>query len=79
MCNNIINAWWSIVFYPASDAPQFHKGMIAMICICVATLGMTWLVYHLEHQERHSRNNLVVVEDISESKNLDNLQGNSNG
>ncbi|KXN86384.1 Pantothenate transporter liz1 [Leucoagaricus sp. SymC.cos] len=38
MWNNVINAWWSIVFYPATDAPRFHKGMIAMLCVCVATL-----------------------------------------
>jgi len=42
--------------------------MIAMICICVATLGITWLVYRLEHRERRSRDNLVV-EDVSENKN----------
>jgi len=67
MCNNIINAWWSIVFYPATDAPQFHKGMIAMIGICVATLGITWLVYHLECRERRSRDDLLI-EGVSESK-----------
>lgn len=74
MCNNIINAWWSIVFYPATDAPHFHKGMIAMIGICVATLGITWLVYHLECRERRSRNDLLIqVEGASESKRTDDL------
>ncbi|KAF8814904.1 hypothetical protein BYT27DRAFT_6950798 [Phlegmacium glaucopus] len=33
-------AWWSIVFYPATDAPWVPQGMIAMLCICVATLGI---------------------------------------
>ena len=51
MWNNVVNAWWPIVFYPATDAPRFHKGMITMICTCVATLGVTWLVWYLERRE----------------------------
>ncbi|KAF8914067.1 MFS general substrate transporter [Gymnopilus junonius] len=51
MWNNAVNAWWSIVFYPATDAPKFRKGMIAMICICMATLVITWIVYTLERRE----------------------------
>lgn len=51
VCNGAINAWWSLVFYPATDAPRFRKGMIAMICVCVATLGITWVVYTLERRE----------------------------
>ncbi|KAF9451620.1 MFS general substrate transporter [Macrolepiota fuliginosa MF-IS2] len=55
MWNNVINAWWTIVFYPATDAPRFHKGMIAMLCICGATLGVTYLVYYLERRERRRK------------------------
>lgn len=51
MWNNVINAWWSIVFYSANDAPQFKPGMIAMLCACVATLAVTYLVYFLERRE----------------------------
>ena len=51
MWNNVINAWWSIFFYPATDAPRFRKGMIAMLCICIATFGVTWLVWYLESRE----------------------------
>ncbi|GLB33663.1 putative MFS general substrate transporter [Lyophyllum shimeji] len=32
MWNNVINAWWPLLFYRATDAPRFKKGMIAMIC-----------------------------------------------
>ncbi|KJA30072.1 hypothetical protein HYPSUDRAFT_125890 [Hypholoma sublateritium FD-334 SS-4] len=54
MWNNAVNAWWSIVFYPATDAPRFRKGMVAMLCACVATLAITWVVYALERREwRH--------------------------
>lgn len=29
--------------------------MIAMLCICVATLGVTYLVYYLEQREWHRK------------------------
>ncbi|KZT20783.1 MFS general substrate transporter [Neolentinus lepideus HHB14362 ss-1] len=51
MWNNVINAWWPLLFYPATDAPRFRKGMIAMICTAVATLAVTWLVWYLERRE----------------------------
>ncbi|KZP04351.1 MFS general substrate transporter [Athelia psychrophila] len=51
MMNNAVNAWWPLLFYPATDAPRFRKGMIAMICTCIATLGVTGLVWFLERRE----------------------------
>lgn len=51
MWNNVINAWWPLVFYPATDAPRFRKGMIAMIAVCAATLAATLLVWYLERRE----------------------------
>ncbi|KAL4241411.1 MFS transporter superfamily protein [Abortiporus biennis] len=52
MWNNVINAWWPLVFYPATDAPKFTKGMWAMIGICIATLLVTYLVWYLERREK---------------------------
>ncbi|KAG8218792.1 hypothetical protein J3R82DRAFT_4467, partial [Butyriboletus roseoflavus] len=52
MWNNAVNAWWPLLFYPATDAPRFRTGMITMICTCMATLGVTWLVWYLERRER---------------------------
>ena len=52
MWNNVVNAWWPLVFYPATDAPRFRKGMWAMIGTSVATLGVTWLVWYLERREK---------------------------
>lgn len=31
-----VNAWWSLVFYPANDAPKFTRGMWAMIGCSIA-------------------------------------------
>ncbi|KAF8192598.1 MFS general substrate transporter [Pholiota molesta] len=81
MWNNVVNAWWSIVFYPATDAPRFRKGAIAMICACVATLAITWVVYILERREwrRHSVVKATfktsVVFEVGETPNRDFLSG----
>lgn len=40
------------MFYPATDAPRFAKGMYAMIGVAVATLAATALVWALERRER---------------------------
>lgn len=55
MFNNVINAWWPLVFYPATDAPKFRKGMFAMIGVSVATLGVTAVVWALERREKRER------------------------
>ena len=52
MWNNVVNAWWPLVFYPATDAPKFTKGMWAMIGVSIVTLGVTWLVWYLERREK---------------------------
>ncbi|KAH6612820.1 major facilitator superfamily domain-containing protein [Chaetomium sp. MPI-SDFR-AT-0129] len=45
--NNAVNAWWSIVFYGASMAPWFERGMYAMIATSVAlaiwTAGLSYM------------------------------------
>ena len=51
MWNNVLNAFWPLIFYPATDAPRFTKGMITMICVSIATLGVTWLVWWAERRE----------------------------
>jgi len=55
MFNNVLNAWWPLVFYPATDAPRFQKGMITLICVSVATLLITFLVWAFERKEKIMR------------------------
>ncbi|KAM5534921.1 hypothetical protein V8D89_011476 [Ganoderma adspersum] len=55
MWNNVLNAWWPLVFYPATDAPRFTKGAWAMIGTSIATLGVTWAVWFLERREKRLR------------------------
>ncbi len=69
MMNNAVNAWWPLLFYSAADAPKFRKGMIAMICTCIATLGVTWLVWYLEKRERNLRRH--IDEDPNDKEKID--------
>jgi len=52
MFNNVINAWWPLLFYSAADAPRFTKGTITLICVSVATLFVTFVVWALERREK---------------------------
>ncbi|KAJ3991246.1 hypothetical protein F5050DRAFT_1905948 [Lentinula boryana] len=66
------NAWWSIVFYPATDTPNFGKGMIAaMIVICAATIAVTGLVWYLKNREHRLEHRL---ENRTTSKNEQELE-----
>jgi hypothetical protein len=51
MWNNVVNAWWPLIFYKATDAPKFYRGMWAMIGACIATLLVTGLVWYMERRE----------------------------
>ncbi|KAL2145466.1 hypothetical protein VTI28DRAFT_7247 [Corynascus sepedonium] len=50
--SNAVNAWWSIVFYGASMAPWFVRGMYAMIATSIAlaawTAGLTFVISRAE-------------------------------
>ncbi|KAF2494001.1 pantothenate transporter [Lophium mytilinum] len=52
MGSNAVNAWWSIIFYSADQAPQFTRGMWAMIATSIAlavwTTGMLYMTVREE-------------------------------
>jgi ACS family pantothenate transporter-like MFS transporter len=54
--SNAVNAWWSLLFYGASTAPWFKKGMYAMIAMSIAlgiwTLGLTLFTRRDEQRRR---------------------------
>ncbi|KAK1636308.1 major facilitator superfamily transporter [Colletotrichum phormii] len=56
--SNAVNAWWSIIFYGASMAPWFTRGMWAMIASSIAliiwTSGLTLLTH--KEEKRHVLN-----------------------
>lgn len=50
--SNVVQAWWSIVFYAADLAPTWRRGWIAMICVCVLTTVIALVVRHLDYKEQ---------------------------
>ncbi|KAI9870780.1 MAG: hypothetical protein M1823_008642 [Watsoniomyces obsoletus] len=64
--------WLSIVFYNATQAPDWFKGNIAMICMGVflllTTLGTMWFQKRQERQERQEREELGRTEDVAVEK-----------
>ena len=51
--------WWSILFYNAQQAPDWHEGAIAMICMAIflgiVTAGCVWGQFRQEKQEARDR------------------------
>lgn len=54
MFSGAINAWWSIVFYPATTVPKFRRGCYAMIGTTIATAVITALIVYLQKREARS-------------------------
>lgn len=77
MGSNAVNAWWSILFYSATFAPYFTRGMWAMIATSILLgLWTTWLLWKtnkLEKQRRFAEQNALaekvnVVEETADNK-----------
>ncbi|KAI1175800.1 major facilitator superfamily domain-containing protein [Nemania sp. FL0916] len=58
--SNVINAWWVIVFYGASTAPWFTRGMWAMIAVSIAlviwTAGLSFFTSRHEKMRKQEHN-----------------------
>ncbi|CAO1633683.1 unnamed protein product [Parajaminaea phylloscopi] len=59
--SNVVQSWWSIVFYPATDAPKFRRGWLAMICVAVVTVVIALTVRHLDVKEQRQRSRLLAT------------------
>ncbi|KAL5363372.1 major facilitator superfamily domain-containing protein [Aspergillus floccosus] len=52
--SNAVNAWWSILFYSATFAPKFVKGMWAMIgCSIALAIWTSGIIYMTVRAERN--------------------------
>ncbi|TFA98371.1 Pantothenate transporter liz1 [Trichoderma ghanense] len=61
--NNAVNAWWSIIFYGASEAPWFNRGMWAMIACSIALAIWTVILQYMDRRRKKMRE----VEEINGS------------
>ncbi|KAK1598431.1 major facilitator superfamily transporter [Colletotrichum navitas] len=70
--SNVVNSWWSIIFYGASMAPWFTRGMWAMIATSIAlviwTIGLTYMA---RREEKRRVLTAEVGESGSITKNID--------
>jgi ACS family pantothenate transporter-like MFS transporter len=55
MGSNAVNAWWSILFYGASMAPWFTRGMWAMIAVSTALAIWSAALSYLTARDEKSR------------------------
>jgi MFS transporter, ACS family, pantothenate transporter len=58
-----IYMWWSIVFYNATQAPDWHSGNIAMICMGVFLMIVTLATYWLQRRQEGEEERETVVGD----------------
>ncbi|KAJ5335986.1 MFS general substrate transporter [Penicillium brevicompactum] len=56
--------WWPLIFYPATAAPNFHKGYVASLVTGALTLPLVGLIAYLEKRDR-SRGVIGRIEDES--------------
>ncbi|KAI0441711.1 major facilitator superfamily domain-containing protein [Xylaria telfairii] len=70
--SNVINAWWTIVFYGASMAPWFTRGMWAMIAVSIAlviwTGGLSY--FTARHERMRKAENSVEVHQGEEKREM---------
>ncbi|KXH62541.1 hypothetical protein CNYM01_01752 [Colletotrichum nymphaeae SA-01] len=66
---NCFQAWWPLIFYRADDAPEFKKGMIAMIA--VGTTMAIWVTVLILVEKRRAKTELQVIEAVVEEQSLE--------
>ncbi|GKT96878.1 major facilitator superfamily transporter [Colletotrichum tofieldiae] len=84
---NCFQAWWPLIFFRADDAPEFRKGMVAMIA--VGSAMMIWVTVLIFMDRRLSNKKVQVIEAVeaeghveaglSPAKKVDSVDKGSNG
>lgn len=65
MFSGAVNAWWSIIFYPATDVPTFKNGTYAMMATTIATALVStaiWYLYKRDEKKRALKINYVDLQ-----------------
>lgn len=50
--SNVVNSWWNIVLWPATDAPRYRNGWISMFPLSVFTTAVALAIVYLERRDR---------------------------
>lgn len=51
MFSNAVNAWWSLLFYAATDVPKWRKGAIAMFATAPASMILMVFIRYMQKRE----------------------------
>ncbi|PQE30279.1 Pantothenate transporter liz1 protein [Rutstroemia sp. NJR-2017a WRK4] len=71
-----VNAWWSLLFYGADEAPRFGRGMWAMIGVSIGMgVWTTGLVWWLRGKERERVEEGVEVERVGGKEGVVDREG----
>lgn len=72
-------SWWPLIFYPATDAPNYHKGYVASLVTGSLTIPLVGLIALLERKGREQgtigRTVEETVDEESESEARSPAQG----
>ncbi|KAJ7097841.1 MFS general substrate transporter [Mycena belliarum] len=68
MMSNAFNAWWSIVFFPANDAPTWRKGMISIIVLAPIMVILTIGTRILQQREQRDQQRSQTAESYVEGR-----------
>ncbi|OBA26656.1 MFS general substrate transporter [Hanseniaspora valbyensis NRRL Y-1626] len=60
-----VNAWWSIIFYPATDVSEFRNGTYAMMATTVATAIVSIAIGYLYKRDEKKRSQTINYVDLS--------------
>ncbi len=53
--SNVVNSWWGITFWAATDAPKFRDGWISMFPLSVFTTLVALAIVYMERRERRKK------------------------
>ncbi|KAJ6623551.1 major facilitator superfamily domain-containing protein [Mycena sp. CBHHK59/15] len=68
MMSNAFNAWWSIVFFSANEAPRWRKGMISIIVLVPVMVILTVVTRILQHRDQKQAAESVETQDVEDPK-----------
>ncbi|KAK6458183.1 pantothenate transporter FEN2 [Scheffersomyces xylosifermentans] len=71
MFSNAVNAWWSLLFYVATDVPKFRKGCWAMLGTTLASVVVVGAIRYLHVQEERKS----VFNSVDEENSVEDLPG----
>ncbi|KAH3899662.1 related to Pantothenate transporter FEN2 [Saccharomycodes ludwigii] len=77
MFSGAINAWWSILFYPATTAPKFRRGGFAMLGTSIATAIVAGIITICQKREERlkQKNPIVNYSGFAEDGQNDEILG----